>query len=177
MICSVVHEAPLMERKGKAWSQKTVNSFFNMSLLHNKRCHQVRRQVSSEGLDQNLELKLWQLTNPSKLTIITADLETRTKLCSLFNIIFHFPDPPLESREWPYNVRSSNEHSILPLKLRSSQFGHSCFPSAIDINVGTHCVRVASHLMYQTWITFSVYLMFIGCMPVLASLFMYPCFM
>ena len=58
----------------------------------------------------------------------------KAKLCSPFNILkqsFHFSDPPLEDRDQHYNIRSASEHSIVPIKFRSSQFGHSFFPSAI----------------------------------------------
>ena len=41
------------------------------------------------------------------------------------------PDPPLDVREYPYSIRSTNEHSVVPLdKFRSPPFGHF-FPSAI----------------------------------------------
>ena len=83
--------------------------------------------------------KTWSANYDSLLTQTNLpSLQTRrqrAKLCSLFNIVkenIHFPDPPLEIREQPYSIRSSNELSILPLKFRSSQFGHSFFPSAID---------------------------------------------
>ena len=65
-------------------------------------------------------------------------LESRrhqAKLCHLFKIAnaqTYFPDAPLTNRIHHYAVRSSREHSLMPIQFHSNQFGKSYFPNTIN---------------------------------------------
>ena len=59
----------------------------------------------------------------------------QAKLCHLFKIAntqTYFPDAPLTNRTHHYAVRSSREHSLMPIQFHSNQFGKSYFPSTIN---------------------------------------------
>ena len=83
--------------------------------------------------------KSWDQDYQTLLTITNLpSLESRrhqAKLCHLFKIAnaqTYFPDAPLTNRTHHYAVRSSREHSLMPIQFHSNQFGKSYFPSTIN---------------------------------------------
>ena len=83
--------------------------------------------------------KSWDQDYQTLLTITNLpSLESRrhqAKLCHLFKIAnaqTYFPDAPLANRTHHYAIRSSREHSLMPIQFHSNQFGKSYFPSTIN---------------------------------------------